>query len=108
MGTFIVKETRITLNMFKVLITIALVGAVFADDTCEDCSMVGTKTSAAFTTAEAIKAESDLILDEVCAAAVDLEECLAGFPAYWGNIALALSILMMDGFLPKSFVKMYA
>ena len=37
-------------SKIQVLISIALLGAAFADDTCEDCSMVGTKTSAAFTT----------------------------------------------------------
>ena len=51
---------------------------------------------------EAIAAEVDLIEEEVCSQAPDMETCHAGLPEFWRYIALALFDPQMGWFSPSS------
>merc|ERR1712241_698373 len=85
----LLKDNRAFI-MFKVLLTVALIGAASADLTCEDCSDIGTRTSAEWIRDEAISAEVGLIEEAVCSQAPDMETCEAELPQFWKYIALAL------------------
>merc|ERR1712020_245299 len=79
-------------KMMKVFVSLLLLGAASAELTCEDCSMIGEKVSAAATTPEAIQGMLDMLVESgVCEKFPDnVEECMLNLPVFWNALAKAM------------------
>merc|ERR1719154_1012840 len=78
--------------MIKVVLAIALVGAVSAELSCEDCSHIGGKISHEMTTPEQIHHQVEMIKNPVCHKA----------PEFWHAIAMELFNAKHGWFAPSN------
>jgi hypothetical protein len=101
--------------MFKVVLSLALIGASSAQLSCEDCSMIGNTLSGIMNTEENIQAQVDFLVGPVCENAPQELDCMNNFPRLWPYISAVIfdpaqgwfapANLCSDVCMKKSFLK---
>merc|ERR1712055_945034 len=80
----------ITMKLFLACVAAFTISATSAKWTCEDCTAVVNSMSAYLTSEESMRKQVDILLADVCPQVENSEECVAGLPDFWMQVAMVM------------------
>merc|ERR1719511_565642 len=78
------------MKLFLACLAAFTISATSAKWTCEDCTAVVNSMSAYLTSEESMMKQVDILLADVCPQVENSEECVAGLPDFWMQVAMVL------------------